>query len=232
MLIILNNKSNLDSKEFDDYYESLKNVVSKHPLILCPSSIYLTRVNGDNLLLGSQNVSSFDNGSYTGEVSARQLKSLGVEYAIVGHSERRNYQNEDNITIHQKIKELLNQNITPILCVGETKEEKENYQTIDKIYKELEDSLLSLPNKDNVVIAYEPIWAIGTGNTLTREEIEDILLKIKEKYPNNKLVYGGSVNEKNIEELKDSKIIDGFLLGGLSLKIDKLKLFLEKIEEV
>lgn len=232
MLIILNNKSNLDSKEFDDYYESLKNVVSKHSLVLCPSHIYLTRVNGANLLLGSQNVSSFENGSYTGEVSARQLKSLGVEYAIVGHSERRNYQNEDNITIHKKIKELLNQKITPILCVGETKEEKENHQTIDKIYKELEESLFSLPNKDQVVIAYEPIWAIGTGNTLTRGEIEDILLKIKEGYPNNKLVYGGSVNEKNIEELKDSKIIDGFLLGGLSLKIDQLKLFLEKIEEV
>ena len=232
MIIVLNNKCNLDSKEFDFYYDNLKNIISRHSFVLCPSNIYLTRVNCSNILLGSQNVSCFENGSYTGEVSAKQLKSIGVEYTIVGHSERRNYQKEDNATIQKKIKELLNQNIIPILCVGETKEEKDNNQTIDKIHKELEECLNNLQNIDKVIIAYEPIWAIGTGNTLTKKEIEEILLNIKKSYPNNKLIYGGSVNENNIKDLKDSKIIDGFLLGGLSLKIDKLKSFLENIEEV
>lgn len=232
MLIVLNNKCNLDRKEFDCYYDNLKNIVSRHSFVLCPSNIYLTKVKCSNILLGSQNVSSFDNGSYTGEVSARQLKKLGVEYTIVGHSERRKYQKEDNATIQQKIKELLNQDIIPILCIGETKEEKDNNQTIDKIYTELEECLKNLQNIDKVIIAYEPIWAIGTGNTLTKKEIEEILLSIKKIYPNNKLIYGGSVNENNIKDLKDSKIIDGFLLGGLSLKVDKLKSFLENIEEV
>lgn len=232
MLIVLNNKCNLDRKEFDCYYDNLKNIVSRHSFVLCPSNIYLTKVKCSNILLGSQNVSSFDNGSYTGEVSARQLKKLGVEYTIVGHSERRKYQKEDNATIQQKIKELLNQDIIPILCIGETKEEKDNNQTIDKIYTELEECLKNLQNIDKVIIAYEPIWAIGTGNTLTKKEIEEILLNIKKIYPNNKLIYGGSVNENNIKDLKDSKIIDGFLLGGLSLKVDKLKSFLETIEEV
>lgn len=232
MLIILNNKCNLNKEEFEVYYNNLKNIVSSHSLILCPSNIYLNKVDCSNLLLGSQNVSGFGNGAYTGEISANQLKSLGVEYTIVGHSERRKYQREDDFLINQKIKELLDQNITPILCVGETKEEKEKNQTLDKIQKELEECLNSLPNKEKVIIAYEPIWAIGTGNTLTKKEIEDILLKIKEYYPTNKLIYGGSVNEKNIEELKNTKVIDGFLLGGLSLKVEQLKLFLEKIEEV
>lgn len=232
MLIILNNKCNLNKEEFDCYYDNLRSLVSCHQLVLCPSNIYLEKVNLSHISLGSQNVSGFGNGSYTGEISANQLKSLGVEYTIVGHSERRKYQKEDNHMINQKIKELLDQNITPILCVGETEEEKESNQTLNKIQKELEECLNGFSNKEKVIIAYEPIWAIGTGNTLTKKEIEDILLKIKENYPSNKLIYGGSVNEKNIEQLKDSTVMDGFLLGGLSLKIEELKLFLEKVEEV
>lgn len=232
MLIVLNNKCNLDKEQFDSYYNNLKNLVSCHQMVLCPSNIYLDKVNLPHMSLGSQNVSSFDKGSYTGEVCASQLKSLGVKYTIVGHSERRKYQKEDNFMINQKIKELLTNSIIPILCVGETEEEKESGKTLDKINNELEECLNGLSDKEKVIIAYEPIWAIGTGNTLTKKEIEDILLKIKENYPTNKLIYGGSVNEKNIEELKDSKVIDGFLLGGLSLKIEELKLFLEKVEEV
>lgn len=232
MLIILNNKSNLVKEEFCSYLKQLENLVSKHSLVLCPSSIYFEKVNSSRLLLGSQNVSSYDMGAYTGEISAKQLKSLGVSYAIVGHSERRIYQHENNEEINRKIKKLLENNIVPILCIGETKEEKEQSLTIDKITTELEECLRGISNIEDVILAYEPIWAIGTGNTPSCEDIEKVLGFMKKNYPNNKLIYGGSVNERNIDEFKHSRLIDGFLLGGLSLSVEKLNTLLQKLEEV
>lgn len=229
MIIILNNKCNLTHEEFLNYFESLNSIKSNHEIVLCPSNIYLNQVNSVFIKKGSQNVSAYENGPYTGEVSAMQLKSMGVEYTIVGHSERRKYQNEDNVLINQKIKQLINNEITPILCVGESKEEKETGKTMTSIYIDLEEGLKDISDKDKVIIAYEPLWAIGTGDVPTKEEIDSVLLKIKEKYPNNKVIYGGSVNEDNIDEFKTSKIIEGFLLGGLSLKVELLKTFLDKI---
>ena len=229
MIVVLNNKCNLLIDEFIKYQENLSRVESKHELVLCPSNIYLSKFSLDNFRLGSQNVGSNYEGAFTGEVSASQLKSLNVEYSIVGHSERRKYQKETNEEINKKIGMLLDNGITPILCVGENKNEKEADMTIVKIMTEIKDAFKDIEDTSKIIIAYEPIWAIGTGNTPNREEIDNVLKQIKEDYPENLLLYGGSLSVSNIEEINKSTYIDGYLLGGLSLKVEELKEFLNII---
>ena len=187
MIIALNNKSNLDKKEFISYLSELNEIKTTHKLILCPTFLNIPRANVDNRIyfLGAQNVSSNLSGAFTGEISAEQLKAENVKYCIVGHSERRNYQKESLNDISSKIKNLQKQNITPILCVGETKEEKNQNKTLEVIKKEI--------------------------------------LSAKKILPQNKVLYGGSCNEGNIKELNKIKEIDGYLLGGISLKINKLQ---------
>ena len=227
MIVVLNNKSNLNKEEFISYINELNTINTTDTLILCPTYLNIANFNSNSILLGSQSVSSYDNGAYTGEVSAKDLFSYGVKYSIIGHSERREYQKESNEEIKEKLNRLLDNNITPILCVGESKLERDNntYKSI------LEEELNILSNIDKeVIIAYEPIWSIGTGIIPTKEEIEEVITFIKEKYPNNKVSYGGSANLSNIDMLKTISIIDGYLLGGLSLKIDELKTFIDKLK--
>ena len=218
MIIALNNKSNLTKEEFLKYKEDIQKLNFKTSnVILIPSNIYLAAANIPNISLGSQNVSMYEMGPHTGEVSASQLKQLGVSYCLVGHSERRKEQHETNIEIRNKIKNLLNQGIIPILCIGETKEEKNTAHTV--IYQELQEALIGLTEEElkKVIIAYEPVWSIGTGLIPTSTEIESIVTKIKETYPNNLVLYGGSVTLENIEKLTQENAVDGYLLGGLSL---------------
>lgn len=229
MIVILNNKCNLLLDEFIKYQSKLSEIKSSHDIVLCPSLPYLSKFYLKNIKLGSQNVSSYYEGAYTGEVAASQLKDLKVKYCIVGHSERRKYQKETNQEINQKINLLLDNDIIPILCVGENKNEKQEGLTIVKVMNEIKDCLKDIDNISKVIIAYEPIWAIGTGITPTREQIDSVLKEIKEDYPENLLVYGGSLSDKNIEEINKSTYIDGYLLGGLSLKVEELKSFIEKI---
>ena len=230
MIVVLNNKSNLDKKEFMEYQNELKKIESSHQLVICPSQIYLNSIDLPTFDLGSQNVSSYHQGAYTGEIYAHQLKSLDVKYCLVGHSERRKYQRETNKDINEKIKRLLKEEITPILCVGETKEQKDSKRTKSVLLSELNECLSGINNND-IIIAYEPIWAIGTGITPTKDEVEDVLKEIKKVYQKNKLIYGGSLNQENIVEFKTSDLIDGYLLGGLSLKPQELKDFISKIED-
>ena len=230
MIVILNNKSNLLLDEFIKYQSKLSTITSKHTIVLCPSSIYLSKFYLKNILLGSQNVSSYFEGSYTGEVAASQLKNLGVSYCIVGHSERRKYQRESNQDINRKISMLLDNDIRPILCVGENSNEKEFNLTLIKVINELKECLKDIDDVSKIIIAYEPLWAIGTGETPTKEEIDNVLKKIKEYYPKNIVVYGGSLNSKNIEDINKSTYVDGYLLGGLSLKTEELKEFIEKLD--
>lgn len=232
MIIALNNKCNLTKEEFISYQNQLNEIECQDKLILCPTHLFIGMVKLENIDLGAQNVSSTDCGAYTGEISASQLKSCNVKYCIVGHSERRKYQQETDIEINQKIKKLLEQDITPILCIGETKEERENRKEKEIILNELEEDLKNLSEQDRtkVIIAYEPIWSIGTGIIPTEEQITEIFNIIKDKFPNNKVLYGGSANEENIDMLKQISTIDGYLLGGLSLKPDKLKIFIEKLK--
>lgn len=231
MIIVLNNKCNLLTEEFLKYQSKLSSIESKHTLVLCPSNLYLTKFYLNNFILGSQNVSSYYEGAYTGEVSASQLQSLGVKYTIVGHSERRKYLHETNQDINLKIQMLLDNGITPILCVGENKNERDANMTMVKVLNEIKDALVGIDDYQKVIIAYEPIWAIGTGNTPSREEIDRVLMQIKNDYPQNLLLYGGSLSEDNIEQINESTYIDGYLLGGLSLKVDHLKEFISKLEQ-
>ena len=233
MIIALNNKSNLSKDEFIKYQQNLSSINSSNKMILCPNFLNINNFNLTNFSLGAQNVSMNNDGAYTGEISANSLKSYNVEYTIVGHSERRIYQKESLEEINEKIKKLLENNIIPILCVGETKEERKNNKTEEKIKEEITSAIegLSDSDKDKLIIAYEPIWSIGTGIIPSNSEIEEVFKYIKTFLPNNKILYGGSANEENIELLNQCKIIDGYLLGGISLKPEKLKVFISKLEK-
>lgn len=230
MIIALNNKSNLNKGEFINYLSQLNKIATKHKIILCPTFLNIPRANieNKNYLLGAQNVSSNSSGAFTGEISAEQLKEENVKYCIVGHSERRQFQKESLEEISSKIKKLQEQNIIPILCIGETKEEKEANKTIDVIKREILSAIEGQKNIEEIILAYEPIWAIGTGVIPKNEEIKKVISEIKKILPSNKVLYGGSCNENNIEELNKVTEIDGYLLGGISLKTNNLQELLLK----
>ena len=230
MIIALNNKCNFKIEEFLTYQQELNKIADNNLIVLCPTSLYLSVAKLDNIKLGAQNTSCTKEGAYTGEISASQLKSLNVEYCIVGHSERRKNQKESNEEIKEKITRLLEENITPILCVGETKEEREKKQ-VEQILKEELEILNDINDKERIIIAYEPIWSIGTGLIPSNTEIKEVINLIKTNYPSNKVLYGGSANEKNIDELKKIREIDGYLIGGMSLHPEKIQEFLQKLKK-
>ena len=181
-------------------------------VIVCPPFPYLELVSdvsedGD-FFTGAQNVSKFENGAYTGEVSAPMLKWLGVDYCIVGHSERRKYFHETTQDIAQKIDRLLNEDITPIMCVGESLDERESGRYLDVIRTQIEEGIfhLSADDMQRCVIAYEPVWAIGTGHTATKEQAQEVHAFIRQlicdKYNDDvaqevSILYGGSCNPTN-----------------------------------
>ena len=227
MIIALNNKSNLNKEEFINYLKELEDI-KYDKLILCPTSINIPLFNLKNMELGSQDVSEYDTGAHTGEESAKTLKSYGVKYSIVGHSERRK-EGETSEETNYKINRLLEEDMIPILCVGESLEQRENNTYIEFIMDELEKAFNNIKEIDKIIIAYEPIYSIGTEIIPKNEEIEEVIKTIKDKYPNNKVLYGGSVNEENISIINNISIIDGYLLGGISLKPNKLKELISKI---
>ncbi|MCU9934226.1 triose-phosphate isomerase [Mycoplasmopsis felis] len=169
------------------------------------------------LKLAAQNVSQHLSGAYTGEVSINMLKDLNTKYVILGHSERRSYYGETNEIINAKAQTVLSNGLIPVICVGETLEEYENGKTKEIVKKQIEESLKSL-DYSKIIVAYEPIWAIGTGKVATPEIAQDVCEYIHSITSKNLIVqYGGSVSPKNISELSSQKDIDGFLVGGASL---------------
>ncbi len=182
-----------------------------------------------NIKIGAQNMHFEEKGAYTGEVSAQMLKSINVEYVIIGHSERRQYFNETDETVNKKIKAAFANGLKPIVCVGETLEQRENGTTIDVITKQTELALEGLTEEQvaETIIAYEPIWAIGTGKTATSDDAQNSIKAIRDKiqqiYGQNVserviIQYGGSVKSSNAKELFEMPDIDGGLVGGASLK--------------
>lgn len=232
MIIALNNKCNLTKEEFNKYQEELEKLKYNCIMILCASPLNIGKFKLTKCHLGAQNVSKDSVGAHTGEISATQLKSYNVEYCIIGHSERRQDQKETNDDISKKIRNLYDCKIIPILCVGESKEQKDAGKVKEVITEEIISATKDLTEdeKNNLIVAYEPIWSIGTGIIPTTDEIANVLKLIRELLPNAKLLYGGSANEKNIEELKVCSYIEGYLLGGLSLKPEQLNNFIEKLE--
>ena len=185
-----------------------------------------------NIKIGAQNMHFEESGAYTGEVSGKMLKSINVEYVIIGHSERRQYFKETDETVNKKVKAAFKYGLKPIVCVGETLEEREAGKTTYIITKQTELALEGLTNEqvENTIIAYEPIWAIGTGKTATSEDannsIKEIRNKISEIYGQETasrviIQYGGSVKSTNAKELFGMSDIDGGLVGGASLKAEE-----------
>lgn len=231
-------KMNKNFAEADDLINSIEETLRQYDttdvdIIVCPPFPYLELVSDvsedANFFVGAQNVAKFDNGAYTGEISASMLKSMAVDYCIVGHSERRKYFFETNQDIAQKIDLLLKEDITPIICVGESLEEREADKHFEIIRKQVEEGIFHLKAADmqRCIIAYEPVWAIGTGKTATKEQAQEIHAFIRglmvEKYNDDvaqevSILYGGSCNPKNASELFSMKDVDGGLIGGASLK--------------
>ena len=186
---------------------------------------------GSGIHLGAQNLSHLSQGAVTGEVSGTQLKSVGCRYVLVGHSERRQLFQEDDALVHQKLKTALSEGLYPMLCVGETLEQREAGQTRDIVGTQLQEGLKGLtpPEIRTVVVAYEPVWAIGTGNNAQPEQAQDIHEFIRGRLVSqfgedtaqeNRIVYGGSVTPENSPGLLAQPDIDGALVGGASLDAD------------
>ena len=207
----------------------------KSDVVFCVPAIDIISVGevikGTNIALGAENVYFEDKGAYTGEISAPMLKDAGVKYVIVGHSERRQYFGETDEDVNKKIKKILEYSMTPIMCCGETLEQREMNITIEHIRIQIKKGLYGLSAEDaaKVVIAYEPIWAIGTGKTATSQQAQEVCAEVRkvvgEVYGADtaekiRIQYGGSVNGKNAAELFAMADIDGGLVGGASLKED------------
>lgn len=229
-LIVGNFKMNMLNGDINEYIDEIKKY-SFSNVVYCPSNIFLKDFISNNLTVGAQDLSPFENGAYTGDISASQMKSIGVKYAIIGHSERRKHYCEKEILI-DKLKMAINNDIIPIYCIGETKEEYDNDLTLDVLKKEIDYIFKFNINLENLIIAYEPLWSIGTGLIPTTNEIEKVIDYIK-KYINDKyqfqikVLYGGSVNNENINELENIKNVNGYLIGGCSIKVHE---FIKVIE--
>lgn len=221
------NKTPSEALEFAS--EINKFEFNKVDVLLAPSFVTLESLRKklkDEIEVAGQNVSQFDEGAYTGEVSTSMLKDIGVEDVIIGHSERREKFLESDEIINAKVKKALEDGLSVILCLGESLEIKEEGREVDFVREELLNSLDGVKNIEKVTIAYEPIWAIGTGKTCSSEDAEKMCREIRniidEKYgevsQKIRILYGGSVKPSNAGEILSKENIDGVLVGGASLK--------------
>lgn len=231
-------KMNMLPNETIQFIEELAPLVkdTDNEVILCvpyTDLFYaLLTAQNTNIKIGAQNMHFAENGAYTGEVSGKMLKSINVEYVIIGHSERRQYFNETDETVNKKLKAAFENGLKPIVCVGETLEQREEGKVEEVITNQTKLALDGLTNEqiENTIIAYEPIWAIGTGKTATKEDANDAIKAIRNKigqiYGQNVadrviIQYGGSVKSSNAKELFSMSDIDGALVGGASLKSEE-----------
>ena len=247
-IAIANWKMNLSLGERDELAEAVKRELGKvadKDVVICPSTISLMQVgkiiSNSSIQLGAQDVFWEETGAYTGETSPSILKAIDCLYAIVGHSERRKYVGETDEMVNKKIDACLENGLTPIFCVGETDDERSNGLTDNVILNQLKRGLkgIELVSDEQIVVAYEPVWAIGSGNAVEPRELDRVLQVIKQAmidlYPltiaqnNVRMVYGGSVDADNISGFLELDLLDGFLIGGASLNIDKFKKIVESL---
>jgi triosephosphate isomerase len=231
------------NKTFQEADELVSNLVSglensEHTcnVVICPPALYLEMASDyaaetGILSIGAQNVSEYEKGAYTGEISAAMLASLNIDYCIVGHSERRKYFGETNKQLALKVERLLENSIRPIFCIGEVLEEREAGDHFRVVEKQIEESLFHFGEDEfsNIILAYEPVWAIGTGKTATPDQAQEmhafIRRVLENKYgnqaaENTTILYGGSCNAANAKELFANPDVDGGLIGGASLIAD------------
>ena len=224
-IIAGNWKLNGTIESTSDYFKILQSKISLKSNvcpIICPPSLLLSSFPKEKLpfYVGAQDCSIFDLGAYTGEISALMLKENNCQFCILGHSERRQLFNETNANVQLKVKRLINQNINPIVCIGETMEEKERGHTKQALSNQIEKSLPNNASNKDIIIAYEPIWAIGTGLTPSLKEINEIHDFIKnevKKFKGFRVLYGGSVKSNNSSDIMNLTHVDGVLIGGSSL---------------
>ena len=207
-------------------------------VIICPPFLYtktlIDLLNNSSIKVGVQNSANKEEGAYTGEVSAKMIKSINAEYVIIGHSERREYYNETDEILNTKLNIVLKNNLKPIFCVGEQLEDRKANKHFDVIKSQIINGTFSLNSNDfsKLIIAYEPVWAIGTGETASPEQAQEIHLFIRnliaEKYGNDiadniSILYGGSVKPNNAKEIFSKPDVDGGLIGGAALKANDFK---------
>lgn len=236
--ILGNFKMNMSLKDTENYIEKFLPMVenSKNEIVIFPAYTNLMfagqKLTASKVLLGAQNVHNEPNGAYTGEVSSNMLKSVGVKYVLIGHSERRKYFLEKNDQINKKIKESLGSGLKVVLCIGESKFERQNKKYKQVLERDLVEALKGLYENElkNIIVAYEPVWSIGTGKVPTAKEIEEAVKIIREQICNEysekaskniKVLYGGSISTTNAKNFVDVKGINGLLIGGTSLKPDE-----------
>lgn len=232
-IIAGNWKMNMTPAEARKLIRELKPLVADATctVVVCPPFVCLDAVRkaiaGSNIHLGAQNMHWAEKGAFTGEISGSMLQALNVEYVIVGHSERRTYFGDTDETVNRRLLAVLSHGMTPIVCVGETLEQRERGQTEKLIKDQIAAAFAGVDEPERVIVAYEPIWAIGTGKTATAEQADSVIGFIRdclaEKYGKRaanrvRIQYGGSMNPKNAHELMAMKQIDGGLIGGASLK--------------
>ncbi|MEH2169679.1 MAG: triose-phosphate isomerase [Nostoc sp.] len=217
-------KTQAETQEFlQGFLPHLEETPQGREVILCPPftdlNVLSKTLHGSLIQLGAQNIHWEEYGAYTGEISAPMLTESGVRFVIVGHSERRQYFAETDATVNLRLRTAQRFGLTPILCVGETKQQRDAGEAESLITLQLDKGLVDI-DQDNLVIAYEPIWAIGTGDTCEVEEANRIIGLIRSQLtnPNVSIQYGGSVKPNNIDEIMAQPEIDGVLVGGASLE--------------
>lgn len=216
-------KMNADLNNVNEVAKYKEVITEQIDIFIAVPYVYLrdcSKVFPENINLAAQDLSCHEKGPFTGEISARNLKDFEVKYVLVGHSERRANHRESNSAINEKIKISIKNEIRPVLCIGESEEVRREGNYLDFLYLQFKESSKDLKNV-SFDIAYEPIWAIGSGKAATASQITEIIIKIKqwmkESFIEGRCIYGGSVSNKNIEKLKQIDCLDGFLIGDSSL---------------
>lgn len=233
--MIGNWKMNQSLEDMSHFFNALKKEeLSKGNFWIAPMSIHIAKslelTQESQFKIGAQNASEQNHGAFTGETSAHSLKELGAHFVILGHSERRALYSESDSLINKKVKKALEEKLIPVLCVGETLEEREANKTLDIVLTQIKSGLknIKLTNPNELILAYEPVWAIGTGKTASPEQAEDVHFAIRkllvELYGDLgselSILYGGSVKPENVIELLEKPNINGGLVGGASLKAE------------